>query len=739
MTMVDNANLKLMTDKHKVHSVMSHCVRNFGEFEDFEKNCFVGAKGQAQLARLKLGLRGWIVQFINSEQNDVNSGCFSVGEELEPFSVYDDEDLPEESITSNTPAVIARVLDLQQEQERLIENSPSPDMVNLPQSEAQPDDLLPGGSLNAQDVNIVEQERLEELAGEEQQNSGVAFISPIVDNMVCHANSVSNIIDATNRRVLAPDDDKRNFRPNRKLRKRFDEAVQAIITNVLTPQAILDEVNNTEGMNSWKSKAWSGKRFENALEALMFNPDYRYTAQIKFEGAVDKGKAPRLITNTGESNQVIDCVVVGIFEKLISEYFNLHNIKHKDNTERSKLLLGMNNKGSVFVEGDGSSWDTCIGDDLKMNSENLMLNHIYKHLLKPIELDWEAWSKAKSRSPVAAGERGSSDVYGHTETHKCKFKIACKKRREKGLKPLVMTLDFTFRESGAKITSIGNYIENLVCWLAITCKHPRDVIKASKKDIQVKYICAFDDKWHTMSFIFEGDDSLLALPRHLHTDTRQYKNGKEGSKFSEEIVKAWASLGFKMKLKFVTGENGDEFVEFCGNHYLVRDGQMVEGIQMPDLDRSVKGGTTTTCKDAQINKEVRGAVRKSANYARASNYVPVYQPAAMHFAGIARNTSDCTGVIDEKTRRNMCYTNGHAHYNEAPMATGEEFEEHFDSMAAEPSYYHGREITAERLAIVTSSGTSLSLPLLSGSSGLSVDETAGTAAAHSYSTHGKKE
>jgi len=171
------------------------------------------------------------------------------------------------------------------------------------------------------------------------------------------------------------------------------------------------------------------------------------------------------------------------------------------------------------------------------------------------------------------------------------------------------------RRSGDRGTSLLNYMMNLIVWITVMSKDaPKILLNPATR-------------WHTSrltgkkvwtNFGFEGDDSLLTTTDVLKP-------------YEDRIMSDWQSLGFHMKLKFVTGGG---YVTFVGYTALCDEHGPREDILMPELLRNIASSAWTSSHQA-ATRDGRNQVGAESYAARACNFLETAKPIGNLFRAYA--------------------------------------------------------------------------------------------------------
>lgn len=297
---------------------------------------------------------------------------------------------------------------------------------------------------------------------------------------------------------------------------------------------------------------------------------------------VSKKAKPRPIVNHGNARVWGMARTAGVFEDVM-----FHSVPHACIKEREKhakmndLFTGIQ-ACTYKIENDLTAFEFGIYDRLKQAECD-----IFKHIMSHLDLDADnagfCCRVVDSRTQACTWVLRYTDAAGA----KCCLKLA---------------LPRAMRESGDRVTSSGNFLQNLLAWLTLLVK-PGYAERAVQSLMKNKgkcfnYISARDSKEYKAVLAFEGDDTLGALDeRILIVDNGRLIN---------EFFKAY---GWKAKLK-VASNDGYDCIQFVGYTALLRDGKVVlEGanvVMFPEIKRILqdKPWSSTDLPDEEFHPSV---------------------------------------------------------------------------------------------------------------------------------------
>lgn len=404
------------------------------------------------------------------------------------------------------------------------------------------------------------------------------------------------------------------FVPDKKLVRRIEKTVTALIVEVFSKKKIHDWRESNPCVEEMHSKKWSAERFRRAFEDTLSDTTARIEQefQIKVNEALPaKGKAPRPIIQTGDKGQIIMQLPVKCMEELMFHHFEAASIKHVDKHGAMKRVSShLRQIDGHVVEGDGSAWDACCNPGIRSMVENRILEHIIECLGEDAEVP-HGWMRECLNDMKKEYLKGKAKVDDR--------KYAC---------PLRVMIQ-AIRQSGHRGTSAFNYITNLVCWLCVLCVQPEKMIRLQGRRLPTRYCSLANKEWYSLKYAFEGDDSALSTTEPL---------------CAEFIEEQWRSMGFRMKLKFA---KPGSFFTFTGFDFSL-DENGPTGVFCPEIPRNIASSSWTCSSEAKSNPQHIHAIGAAAMLARAENFVDC-GPMSRYFAelGLAHvKKSGDFGIVD---------------------------------------------------------------------------------------------
>lgn len=355
----------------------------------------------------------------------------------------------------------------------------------------------------------------------------------------------------------------------KKAMRDFESVRRSCLPKKFTPEQALKA--ESEAMNAVLSGNAVG--FDTIIKAF-----------VKSE--VSAKNKPRPIANHGETRLYALARVAYVFEHVMFDVFRMASIKGRAKHDAIEgLLQNMTKmrKGSRWVENDLTAFEFGISEPLKRLEQD-----IFTHIARLIGVE-ESGSLlfdrvVDDRDKCATWRMTYKDSTGEKKTAKIK-------------------LPQTMRESGDRVTSSGNFLQNLVAWFSflVDSEHvadaldtllkfrgarmfyvsPRDTTLTQQKGRQVrrKYLACMS---------FEGDDTMARFEEKLWPE-------KEGD--ACQVNAFFTRWGWKAKLIWKPLE-GDGYVRFVGYEALISNGEVVydggQIVMIPEAKRFLKTKSWTT-------------------------------------------------------------------------------------------------------------------------------------------------
>lgn len=397
-------------------------------------------------------------------------------------------------------------------------------------------------------------------------------------------------------RMLPPADIK--YAPTQGMRKRRGRLLHYLITEVFTPQRIIDVASAMPEFRECASKKLAADKVDALLEVVL-GPDYklpRRSAILKREATAKPLKAPRIVQDEGPERLVANAMVIRVYEAIlfnvkVGKKMSIKGRPRQDVLETiAKAFMGdvkHPRTGATEPTAAMEVDQTCFeyhqrledGDGL-LDWELKLYDHIYKHI-------------GDCLSPTGA-------------TYKQVLQEMRAERIDLGAKPpdprkpdpnrWKIVVDYFFRCSGANNTSSGNWLVEFGNTACILLADPSAPFKraAAGKPTAGFYKSVFKDKAGEALMLWfdcfvEGDDFVARVSRWL-------------LEYAAKIEASYASLGLEAKLKFAVGTStAPGRAEFIGQHFCLVDGKLRSPHhQTPDVARAlrVSGASASLADDA---------------------------------------------------------------------------------------------------------------------------------------------
>jgi hypothetical protein len=337
-----------------------------------------------------------------------------------------------------------------------------------------------------------------------------------------------------------------------------------------------------------------------AMNTVLKSDEVGFDTVIKaFVKAEVTGKdKPRPIANYGEVRLYALAKVAWVFEHVMFDVLRDASIKARGKRDAIQgIVAGMSGmrKGARWVENDLTAFEFGISEPLKQFEQE-----IFRHIAKLVGV---------SETGAELFERVVDDR-DKSATWRMAYKDATGEKKTKKIK-----LPHTMRESGDRVTSSGNFLQNLVAWFSFLVDpdfvkdaiqsllrfhgarmfyvSPRDKTMIEKKGKLVR-------KMYLCMFAFEGDDTLARFEEGI------WAKGKEPCPV-EAFFTRW---GWKSKLVW-KAMSGDDYARFVGYEALLCDGEAVwdgaEVVMTPETKRflKTKSRTTTSVTPGELKTCIR--------------------------------------------------------------------------------------------------------------------------------------
>lgn len=291
---------------------------------------------------------------------------------------------------------------------------------------------------------------------------------------------------------------------------------------------------------------------------------------------------PRPIANHKEIRLTALARVAWVFEDVMFHAFEQMSIKHRTKSQAlcdiAKNLSGM--KRGRWCENDLTAFEFGISEPLK-NAEAEMLRHIAAYIGVEETGDVLFERVVSDRTKPVVWVMRYKDECGEMRTFKLKLPRA-------------------MRESGDRLTSSGNFFQNLLAWVSFLVA-PCSMEKAFKCLLNTHgklmiYVSPRDLKTYQAMLVFEGDDTLGRLEEAVWEPVHD-----GGLSIAEDFFRRW---GWRPKLLW-KNTSGYDYARVVGydillhnNAAVFEDGELVAAPEMKRL-LNTKNWTTSAVTEEQ--------------------------------------------------------------------------------------------------------------------------------------------
>lgn len=450
-------------------------------------------------------------------------------------------------------------------------------------------------------------------------------------------------------------------------RKR-DKMVDLLCKHVFTKEKISAAMLDVGRHKEQLPKKFNAKQRENMVNAVLRGAETDGVGLGKTLAAFVKAEVtskakPRTIVNHGEYRVTALATVAYLFEKCLFNTFKGGCIKGRAKRKAlTQLCQAMNKIDGQWVENDLTGFEYGIGKELK-RVEQLILSHI----AKVANLDLEEIGFLSFN--LVNDERTNSMVWEMLYKDDAGVK-----------KSIKIKLPRAVRESGDRLTSSGNWLQNLVAWFCFLVDEANleaallSYIK--NQGGYFHYVSARDGVAYKACLAFEGDDTAGRLVEKI-------------AGHAELFFQRW---GWKPKLKY-TKNDGDEHLRFVGYDILLVNGKapMSEGevICCPEIRRILTTKQWTTMFGTP--EQIKGSMRLYAA-SMAEEFVD-FGPMHAFFRAMHDDSAHCKDFDIRNFRNAYCTATGSMGDDKAVAD--------WLSKLSVPAFRGSNEELYERLAIVS--------------------------------------
>ena len=388
--------------------------------------------------------------------------------------------------------------------------------------------------------------------------------------------------------------------------KAFDEAVAALKKHLFTKKRIhASERYISKTTDVLPKNRTEEKRAQMHIDALNATGDETVPFSLLVDAfckkEVTKKPKPRPIANHGDQRVWGMAKTAAIFEDVMFHALPFACIKHcEKESKMNDLFTTLNDYGYKF-ENDLTAFEFGIYDRLKRAECD-----IFKHVLGHIDTAGD--NTGFCHRVIDARDKSCTWVLRYTDAAgaKCVLKLE---------------LPRSMRESGDRVTSSGNFFQNLLAWLTLMVK-PGKVEAAVQSLIRNKgksftYVSARDGRSYEAFLAFEGDDTLGGLNEKILMIN--------DAQLCKEFFKGY---GWNAKLK-VPPLEGAACINFVGYTALIDNGNVIiQGanvVMFPEVRRVLheKAWTSTDIPDVEFHPSVAVYATTMMNSFR--HFEPMYR------------------------------------------------------------------------------------------------------------------
>jgi len=369
--------------------------------------------------------------------------------------------------------------------------------------------------------------------------------------------------------------------------KAFDEAVAALKKHLFTKDRIYAAekyiCKTTDVLPKNRTEEQKAQMHIDALNATGDESiPFSLLVDAFLKKEVTKKNKPRPIANHGNARIWGMAKTAAIFEDVMFHNLPYACIKHEvKNSKMNEIFTNLNSFKNK-KENDLTAFEFGIYDRLKIAE-----CEIFKHILGHIDSDADntgfCYRVIDARTMACTWVLRYVDAAGAPCT-------------------LKLSLPRTMRESGDRVTSSGNFFQNLLAWLTLMVK-PGKVEAAVQSLIKNRgksftYVSARDGRRYDAYLAFEGDDTLGGFDE----DILALDNGRLCKEFFKDY-------GWNAKLKVASNE-GYACIQFVGYTCLLYNGQVVmqgaNAVMFPEIKRVIqdKPWSSTDIPDEEFHPSV---------------------------------------------------------------------------------------------------------------------------------------
>jgi hypothetical protein len=384
--------------------------------------------------------------------------------------------------------------------------------------------------------------------------------------------------------------------PVKREREATKNVLGAFLQKVFTPAAIRHYSEEYDGVAKKLPSKWSQLTRDKVVYDSLAGTFIDGKVDVFVKAEVTSKAKPRTVVNHGPQRVVGLAKCAWLFEKVLFSTFGLASIKgRKKSLAISETFANFSRFEGQTYENDFSSFEYGISAVYKQLEVTIM-----KHIIEHAGIDCELSAEFVCR---VIDER--------TKATKWTFKY----KDEAGQScTFTFKLDRPIRESGDRLTSSGNWYQNLEAWIEMLV-HKDDVLDFVVRLIDAgggptQFRSARDGFWYWVCFNFEGDDTVLKTDEKIKVECPRCTGSEDWkdphSQPSHCAQCFFLRRGFKPKLR-ICSSTGSDFVRYVGFDVLHKDGYPVyegnELVMIPEIKRclTTKSWTLTKVSETERN------------------------------------------------------------------------------------------------------------------------------------------
>lgn len=439
--------------------------------------------------------------------------------------------------------------------------------------------------------------------------------------------SVFNMMHATEKRCA----NKFQFNPSPEMRLRLQKCTSIICGQWFSVKNIEMARKSFLDLFELCPTKLNYERFEETINDLCFQYGFdKPEAFLKTEVTNKSDKAPRIIINEGLHRCICNLFVMYVIEFVVFKVTGKSNIKHIAKRQFCDNVT-LKNSEVVTVKGRDGYCRPIETSFVEIDQSSFDMSETYKDGEGLLTIELAIIEKVVSF--IGDGKSQQDDRFSEKfrvlwDERKVDSKF-CFRNRAHNIKVSV-DVRRRVRHSGDRGTTVLNYVVECVSTLCSIFQEPEKILDVNNLfemhgstrviDREGKYTFPYKNHvehptqftvgramlYSWLRFWFEGDDGLLRVDRRLE-------------RFKEEIIANYNSLGLDCKLFFWDGVREPHRAEFCGVHFLVRNGCTVKYGYCPDIARAFVKHSFSTSEQCSTEKG-KAAIAYASYMSRAVDF-----------------------------------------------------------------------------------------------------------------------